>query len=285
MKLVPSFFVLFLCLMCYSLGAQVISTDNGEEELFAYKVKNIDEFMERFNDDLSSFIRREYARQNRPFTLSRKQLIVSLFNRENKSWAADSTLPEFFDTVLNADLPKFLFFSDSNWYAEANCTFICKKKSVKIPVILHVNSEPGKGTKWMIVGVGKSPVIKDTGRVSLNYKTPYVVNAKYISSPSHAIDFVELTNVFTTSMNANYYFDSSVLAQNHVAHFIQLILQGKLAFQYVSNIKYHFYSIPGRIIDVEYFKRDNFNSGWLINGLPKVTQEQKLISLANLLNN
>ncbi len=273
MKRVTIVVALLFCVL--SGKAQFVTNTDFSEELFLYKVKTIDEFIDRFNDDLSSFLRHEYFKQNKPFTLSRYQLIVSLLNKENTAWSTDTALKGFLDNVVSQEHPQFLFFNSPDWYAEAACWFSAGGKKVCIPVVLHIQTETNKGTKWMITGLGKSPVLKDTGHISLKYKSDFFPNTKYISSPSHATSFVELANVFLPDMNARYYFDTTVLNNGHVKKFVNLILENKLKFLYVSDVKYHFCQIPGCILDVAYYNRANYNSGWLINKIRYVSDEQK----------
>jgi hypothetical protein len=267
------------------VSGQYFSNADFTEEFYVYKVKSIDEFIERFNDDLSSALRHEYSRQNKPFTPSRTKLILSLLNRENKAWATDTSLIAFVTNIVDPAKPKHLFFNDTNWYAQTTCVFTAKGKKIKIPVVLHIKNETNKGIKWMIAGVGSSPVLKDTANITLEYATPFYPNTKYISSASHAVDFVELSNVFSPTMNANYYFDEKTLNNGYIKKFIKLILSNSIAFNYVSEIKYLFFQLPGKIMDVEYYNRANLNSGWLINNITSATESEKETAIKKLLGN
>src|ERR1700757_3691724 len=87
--------------------AQTLSTGNDiRDELFLYEVKSVDEFIERFDDAPSSFIRNEFRKQNRPYLLTRAELLISLFNLDN-NWDKDSVeIKGFVKQVLDKKHPQ-----------------------------------------------------------------------------------------------------------------------------------------------------------------------------------
>ena len=282
MKKIICALVFSLIFMSFSAKAQWFSTDNKIDELFLYEVKTIDEFIERFNDDKTSFIRQQYAKQKKDYNITRGQLIASLFNLENKNWRTDSSLVDFFPMVLDSLNPKYLDFLDSNWYAETECVFKQKDKKVSIPIFLHIRKEK-KGAKWMIAGIGKTKILVDTGEIRYNNNKGVPIT-NYIPTSSSATNFVELINVFVTSMNPVFYFEPEMLANKRANNLIRMILESKLKFLYVKDIKYHFYQLPGRIFIVEHYNRATYNNGWLINKMEKIGSFEKEMARKKLLN-
>ena len=260
-----------------ALVAQEISWGNNlHDDVFMYEVKLIDEFFERFNDEKTSFLRTEYQKQNKPYNVTRAQLLVSLFNLQNKTWSsADTSGKEFIHFIANPKSPRFIYYGDSNWYAEARCFFTYEKKMIEIPLVFHIVTLPNKGMKWMVAGIGDNPILAATRLGPVTYNTKYESNSFYISTSSDATGFSELSGIFTEGMNPVYYFDPEVMNSDKGRKFIQLIIQGKLSFEYAKDIKYHFYQVDNWIFTVEQFSRTDFNSGWLINSVKRVDKAEK----------
>ena len=81
MKTIAGVFLLLMLAHAPRCAAQFFSSDDKvKDEIFLHEVKNIDEFIERFNDEKSSFIRKEYKEANKPYNFSRKEIIMCLFN-------------------------------------------------------------------------------------------------------------------------------------------------------------------------------------------------------------
>src|SRR5687768_9024225 len=78
--------------------AQTVESNSNRERNFAFEVKQIDEFFERFNYEKNSLIV-SYVKLNYPgITIDRESLVQGLFNRQNKNWIK-TDLDTFFLTV------------------------------------------------------------------------------------------------------------------------------------------------------------------------------------------
>ncbi len=278
-------FLLFAFVCSFHGSAQFFSTDDKlKDEMFLREVKVIDEFIERFNDDPSSFIRREYKKQNKPYELSRKEILVSLFNLENAQWNTNASLGEFFRDASDSVNPPHLAFADSNWYAEAKCTFMVSGKKVEVPLILQVQMAKNNGAKWMIAGVGDNIIFngQPSAVPGLSDYQPKPIN-KFIATSSYATNFSELVNTFADKKNILDYFTPDLLATERGKRFVNMILQSKMEFKYAADIKFYFYQIPNWVFEVEEFDRKSLNSGWLINDIKKVPQSEKENSRKKLL--
>ncbi len=266
-------------------SAQFFSTDDKlKDEIFLREVKVIDEFIERFNDDKNSFIRKEYQKQNKPYALPRKDILISLFNLDNPQWSKNTSLEEFFHDVSDSANPPHLSFTDTNWYAEASTTFVYNKKTIEIPIFLHIQVAKNHGAKWMIAGVGDNPVF---GGVQASFTDPELQKGKdvmkFIATSSYATNFVELHNSFSDKKNILDFFEPELLATDKGKQFINLILQNKVEFKYVKDLKFYFYQLPNWVFVVEQFDRKSLNSGWLINDVKKVPEADKENSKKQLL--
>ena len=282
MRLIISLLIL-LVLKSAGVVAQV-NTMPGEASvnntLFLYEVKLVDEFIERFNDDPSSYIREQckalYGTDN---MITRSRLLKTLFNKGQK-WSADTGL--FFKEVLDIKNARYLSFTDSTWYAETRCIFLYNNKKVEIPLLLHIKTE-NKGFKWMIAGIGNSEVFKGKTPPPMPVGSFGPPTGEFIPTSSHGTDFLVFNNVFTDKMHPRDYFEPTLLATTRAQYIISLIMQHKATFQYVHNIRYHFYQVDNWIFTIDQFKRNDANKGWLISSLQKVSPQAKAMSLKKLL--
>jgi hypothetical protein len=54
------------------------------------------------------------------------------------------------------------------------------------------------------------------------------------------------------------------------SQFTELVRQEKLRFKHVTNMTFHFFTIPGWVFTVSNHKRKEDNRGWLISSLQQV---------------
>ncbi len=260
--------------------SQVVGTmpTRASESFYLYEVKLIDEFIERFNDDPSSYIRQQcISLYGTDSIINRRGMLRSLIDKA-RPWSAD--LDAFISEITKTGSPQFLSFTDSSWYAVATCVFLYNKKPVEIPLVLHIKTTDG-GSRWMIAGIGNSPT--PGGTTTQATTTQANPPGDFIPTSSHGTDFVVFNNVFSSRMNPTDYFEPALLATTRAQQFIQLIKERKATFQRVKKIKYHFYTIDGRVFIVEQFKRKGTNTGWLISNLQKADEKQKAAMLKGLL--
>ncbi|MBS1600853.1 MAG: hypothetical protein JST75_21715 [Bacteroidetes bacterium] len=260
------FISFFICQ--HRLFSQVYSTDDrAKEKHFFYEVKEIDEFFERFNDEPGSFIRTVYKERNMKFRISRKRLVRTLFNYENRS--LDSVLmKKFVSDVTNKNNPIYLDFYGNDWYAEINCKFRYRSSSIIVPIILKIEVTQNKGSKWMIVAVGRSRLNLNTAVLEMAESK---IKTKCLSPTSHATNFVSLRRAFDDKENLSNYFENSCFKRSYMSAFYTAVLNRDIEFQHVTKIKYHFLLADKWIFTVEDFIRDGLNSGWLINRMQKVS--------------
>jgi hypothetical protein len=260
------FISFFLCQ--HSLFSQVYSdNDRAKGKHFFYQVKEIDEFFERFNDEPGSFIRTAYKARNIKFRISRRRLIRSLFNYENTS--RDSVMiMRFLSDVTNKSNPVYLDFYGNDWYAELSCKFRYRSSSIIIPVILKIEVTENKGSKWMIVAVGRSRL---KSKIVVSEMTQSKIKTKCLSPTSHATNFVSLKRAFDDKENLSNYFESFYFNRSNMSAFYNAVLNREIEFMHVNKIKYHFLLADKWIFTVEDFNREALNSGWLINHMQKVS--------------
>lgn len=278
--LLKTTWVCLLFLVFDRLSGQVFINNAGARERhFAAEVKQIDEFFERFNDVPNSFLRKEYELYHKKFNLTRAQLVRSLFNYETHSW--DSTqIDEFVGTVINVDKPLLLDFYGKGWFAEVNCKFEYNATVIEIPIILRIEADADKRSKWMIAAVKHNAIRQE---VQVTAVEDSMKKNKFINPASHANGFIELARVFEDKAHLSDYFERGFFKRTNSLGFYHALLKNQIRFIAVKDIRYHYLQVDQWIFIVENFQRDSLNSGWLINHLKSATESEKQLYTKNLL--
>jgi hypothetical protein len=252
-----------MLLLANASFAQHHSPFGYNEENFAFEVKQIDEFIERF-DNRSNTLLKEYLKTNYPTTkIERAGLIKGLFNQSDTTWNAIK-VNEFITDVTNPSAPVFLSFYDKDWFAEVNCQFVYHGKNVKGTLILQVQPEKDYSSKWVITGIKADFLQLPSCRDS----------AKSLNPISHGTDFLGLDRALSDKENILNYF-SRDYKNDLLTAFIYELKSDALKFKQVNNITYHFLQVDGWIFTIEQFVRNSRNSGWLISTLTKAGAEKK----------
>jgi hypothetical protein len=279
------YLLLLLLLNCYvpqPIHAQAINTIPDypkDKSYFLYEVKLIDEFIERFNDAPSSYIRQQcMSLYGTDTMITRTRLLKTLLDKK-QNWKADTTL--FINEITATQHPQYLNFTDSNWYAVANCIFLYRDQPVTVPIVLHIKTVNG-ASKWMIAGFGNSEVFRNTAPLPTS-KNLLSSSGDFIPTSSYGTDFIVFNNIFTNKITPGDYIELPLLLTPRGRIIIQLLQENKLRFQQVKNINYHFFQLENRIFTVEQFKRKETNSGWLISTIQKVNRKEKEDRLQKLL--
>lgn len=272
-------------LLPLSLRAQQVVADAHREANFLFEVKIIDEFIERFNDDPHSNLRREYARAGRTVPFDRKGLVKSLFDKAPEAGSEGS---RFIEQVTDSAAPQKLAFNDSNWYAELRSSFIYNGQRIDIPLVLSVSTATDHSAKWMIIGMGDVPAAPAAAasKDAATSATPPAVNSHaqpFISPSDYATNFIELRNILSPGMKPENYFSPELLATPRGQAFVQMIASRKLRFDATGSMKFYFFQIPNYLFIVERFERQTTHSGWLISSLEPAADEEKQARISKLL--
>lgn len=280
MKQMLKLALLLAGLLPASLNAQQVVADAHREANFLFEVKIIDEFIERFNDDPRSNLRREYARAGRSVPFDRKSLVKSLFDKA----PTDGEGVRFINQVTDSSSPQKIAFNDSNWYAELRSSFIFNGQRIDIPLILKVTTAEDRSVKWMIIGLGEVPTPPAAAKDAA--ATPPAQNTRmqpFISPSDYATNFIELRNILTPGMKAENYFTPELLQTARGQAFVQMIANRKLRFDAPGSMKFYFFQIPNYLFIVERFERQTTHSGWLISSLEAAGDEEKQTRITRLL--
>lgn len=264
--------ILICFFFIHHANAQSFVNDAGtREKLFVYKVHQLDEFIKRFNDDTTAFIREVYSQYKKRFSVSRTDLVKSLFNYEHKV-LTPNMIDSFTRAVTNKRTPLKLDFYREGLFAEANCRFQYNSGEIDIPVILRIAGNAKDGAKWTIAAVGYNELQKN-----LNISTVTVKNStkSFINPASNNNNFLELVKAFEDRENLAAYFEQPFFERNYCPEFYYALLHNKIRLLHVKSVTYHVLQVDNWGFTIEYFPRQTLNSGWLINSLKRMSAAEK----------
>ena len=257
-------------------------------EDFAFSVKSIDDFIERFDFYRGTDFERFFVKNYPADTLTREKLLLSLFNYRNRNFQGNEDVISFIRDVTDSLYPKYIFFSDSSWYAELECRVNYREKPESLRLIMRVEIDEEKAMKWSIVTASAAFLGEDStanGTLSFALNNAYMKSrmkdqSRYFLHPvSHALGFMNIDVLFSYRRNEfeKYIYEGPRTRQ--LQQLVELVQDHKISFVDVNAISYHFLQIDGWVAIVDYFNREEMNSGWLINTLFRASNEQKKIYL------
>ena len=268
--------IAFVCLLVSRTDVVAQTYEKEYVTLFAYQVKQIDEFIERFNDDDSTLIKLYYKKYNPSKELTREQLIKSLFNAERKNWDFKQ-IHNFIDTVDNSINPLKLHLLGDNWYVRLNCPITWKNIPKTVTLTLKLQFVRDDIYKWIITGVN-APFLRPVSgaRNNDNFRLPDPQDSTTaLNSVSNAIDFMNIDQVSTDIVNISNYFMHANHYKDDLPVFVNECLKGHISISSPNSTAYYFSQIPGWLLEIKRFNRRTKNSGWLISALVKTNISKK----------
>lgn len=251
------YFILVSTFLAFAgiLPAQLIIHDD-EFENFEYNIKQIDEFILRFNlkelliqPDQSA----QYERDNR----------MLLFDK-NYYLANEETLTEFLSIVEKEHTT--LSFYDSTWYAIAECNVTFQGKKDRITLFLRTEQVKDDIYKWSIMDA----------RGSILELTPKTKSDKLHLLPTdNEVNFIALQSVTTTNAPNITLYDVKSHANDRLSVFNSLVYYKLLKIDNVQELTYCFTQVNGYKFYVKDFVREAKNAGWLIYEVKKVGKKDE----------
>lgn len=228
-------------LQCFSQS--IVGAESVELKEYAYRVKQIDEFMQRFNGKISVIDKSDKDWQRKNLTL--------LFNRD-LYMARRAEADKFIDEIIQDSIT--LDFTDSTWIAYAICSATLSGKETKITLSLKTERVKGNIYKWVIFDA-EGDVLKNKPQKE----------GFRISPVENELNFMALSKI-TTNQNLNILdYAEKGYEVDQLSVFYTLVYRKLLKINYVSQLKYTFNKLPNREFVVNHYERDGINSGWLIS--------------------
>ncbi|WP_258104574.1 hypothetical protein [Marinoscillum sp. MHG1-6] len=235
-----------------------------EEKLLA-DTKQVNQFFRRFNGEETLNGDRLYEgdRDYHDHKL-RRDYVSFLFDLQGS--VGSDLRKEFVDEVTDRKSPKYLQFHQNTWFAEVQTEFLFNGRTR--PVTLFMELQPqGQGYEWIISDVQFDPFTrlfdKDT-----------TASKPFMHPMSHELDFMNLRKAFRPDVNPES-FTKDGYTPDYVTLFLYELKSGRLQFETVRNVKFHFFDLEGWYFEVSKFNRPGKNSGWLISNLTRANLNQK----------
>jgi len=251
-----------LFFICFgTLKAQILDAD---EYNFAFQVKQVDEFIERFNGDTSTLLYEYRSKKFPDETMDRELMIRTLFDNQRPKWDM-KLVHSFVEEIVDEKKPLYLSFYDEDWYALLDCNVSYKGKNERAFITLQVQKEEDYSSKWVIRGV-MADFLKLPGNES---------DQVFLNPVSHGTDFMNLGQLFKADKR---HIKSYLYRNFHpggLALFIHELIDGNIDFGQINSISYHFLQLDGWAFTLRKIYRDSPNSGWLISDLQRLDRKNK----------
>ncbi|MBQ9212693.1 MAG: hypothetical protein IJ150_01960 [Bacteroidales bacterium] len=265
-----TFIILAILLLPVFVDGQIVVNSQYEKNLYLAEVKQVDEFIDRFNNDEFHISidtsKAEYKENN----------ILSLFDIQRLQNATDSirlVTTDFIKTVVDSNIK--IRYEDTLWYAKAPCHGKLKGKQVEFTLWLNVEHRNEDMYKWVIA--------KAQGDIF--QLTPSRVSDRIMIMPDdHETNFMSLKDITTQKVDYITNFKQKYYDLEETSVFYSLVYYGILEIDYVKDLEFLFFQVPGYVFHIKYFNRETSNSGWLIEQVDKMSDEEKLVFF-NLLYN
>ncbi|MGB3780576.1 MAG: hypothetical protein WA960_19585 [Tunicatimonas sp.] len=275
--------ILVVTLLLYASAAQAQKVLFPYEENFAWQVKQIDEFMDRFNNadytPIRQYVKDQYAIDD----VSRTDVLRSLFNLEKKDWNRQNIV-RFLNEVSDSLPPPYLDFYDHDWYAELRCQGMQQGKKVFFTLVLSIElDEKTGGSRW-IINSAQADFLPTATPEGLAFAVDETYDvSKTLQPTSFGTDFMNLVDALKDTAHLESYVISGAVDQPLTA-FLNQLYRRELTFRQVDHIVYHFLQVDGWGFQVQDFHRATTNSGWLINGLLPISETEKENYRRNILH-
>ncbi len=244
------------------LHAQVdIVSDFPNRSDIILRVKQVDEFIHRFNFNEKKIDLNEIR-------VSRRSEIIPLLVETTYAKQNAQILKNFVQASLQSPL---ISFYDDNWYAVVKCEGVYNRKTVRLDLVLQVETFPNHSSKWVLVGVD-APFLQ----IDAECTDP----SKLISPSNNEVGFIGLQRIFEDKENITAY-SLTTYEPDYLSILLHEVKAGRFIFKKSIVSKYYFTQIPDWVFVLEHFNRSGNNSGWLISNLIPVREAQKKQFLYN----
>lgn len=303
-----------LSIIHFNLASQIIS--HYDNEPFAFRVKQLDEFFERFNFEnkalITSYIRENYPQAN----ITRQGLLYSLFDREDtiffpptKPLIADSIASVKSDTqfiskdsfIVKYDTIKVYKTSQNMKMNEIDAFVLDVSDSLSPATVSFYDDNWFAELKCVFQYEGQlhdcTLIMKNQSQKGSNSSRWVIVNVsadflrfppstdanKILDPAVHETDFIGLRRALDDKQNLRNYIAKG-FEPERLSIFFNEIYKGRLQLVEIQKTTYHFLQINGWIFTLDFFNRRSNNSGWLISNLIKADNKAKTGYRKTILN-
>lgn len=245
--------LLWVFLLSSTAFSQVFFEEKINENLLKGRVKQVEEFMARFNNE------EDWESKKATYTDStyRTQFLRTLFDHSLypiKNKKMTSLAEKFIQDIIKNHYQ--IHFTDTTWSAQVDCKVVIGGKSSKMKLFLKTEQKAPYEYVWVIFDF-VSPLIQ----------AEPTAPRPIISPTEHEMGFMGLLSLSTQEKkNVSNLFPKNVKI-DRLSILAFLIKNGFIRFTEISNICFHFH-VPGYAFTIKRIERKNsYNTGWLITNL------------------
>lgn len=256
--------VTFIALCLSSFGCEVKAQEEDILGLNPYLQRNriglVDEFIDRFNGE------KTHPSIPNSGNESRKKNLMMLFDLELFKSKNDPYMEEaanMMDCVISQNIK--IGYADTTWMALAHCIGNLEGKTVNFDVQLKVQHRRGNMYKWVITNV-EGNIFDVTARNK---------NELIMFYPDdHETHFMSLGRMTKEQPHNVQRFMGKDVKYDMTSVFTYLVFNKKLTINYVEDLEFVFFQIPGYVFHLKFFNREKTNAGWLISRFYKTDSLQ-----------
>ena len=264
------FFIVSVFVLNINSEAQVVVNTDYDTELFKSRVKLVEGFMRRFNcSEILHTIDTTKSAYKAKNILS--LFDAQMFGTHGENDSLYKAAQSFAATVLETKTT--INYSDSAWVAVATCYGKMKGKPVDFVLVLNVEKYADNSYKWVIAQAqGDIFKLKPSAESSDILITPL----------AHEVNFMELGRITTQKDDWILNYSQSQYKLDETAVFYSYVYDGLLDIEYVKDLQFMFFQLPGWVFTIRDFDRQTMNAGWLITSFSKMDNSDKKKLLDNV---
>ena len=262
--------LLTLFITCFSsaiLVAQdgVMTFHDSPTPEMTYRIKQLNEFIDRFNLVITNMV-------NGTIDETDNSIYMLFDQEESQLKRPNQTTQKFVGTLSSLNDRAYLSVCSNSIYAKLASQVTYNNKANRLNLILKKNCESNTESYWNICGVTDSPF-------SIDNITEGVDN-NFISPKANELAFSRLNDYFITDTYPENVF-SEDYNYDQLSVFIYLLKTRQIQYDGANTITYYIFDIPGWVIELKYFDRNNLNSGWLVSSLTEWENKDAKIFFKN----
>lgn len=243
-------------LLTASAFSQVLFDGKINENLLKGRVKQIEEFMARFNNEEDW----ESKKATQTDSIYRTQFLRTLFDHSRYP-ITNKKMPHLAEKFIQ-DIIKEQYkihFTDTTWSAQVDCKVVIGGKVTKMKLCLQTEQKAPYEYVWVISDY-------DTPLLRTDSTAPRPI----ISPTEHEVGFMGLLSLSTQGKkNVSYLFPKK-MQTDRLPILAFLIKNGLIRFIEISDVSFRFF-VPGYAFIIKRIERKNsYNTGWLITQLNKL---------------
>ncbi len=226
--------LLLICTLPTLSFSQTFFASGMKESLLKGRVKQVEEFMARFNNEEDWEGKKTNLNKD---TAYHAQYLRTLFDHSRFRVKNGKLIPQAEQFIRDVVKNNYkIHFTDTTWVAQVDCKAKINRKSTKIKLFLHTRQKAKHEYEWVIFQI-ECPLLPADSTIT----------HPFISPIEHEIGFTGLLSL-------------------PIGEHQEIIIKD------ITDVTFVFFNVPGYAFSIERLERKNsYNTGWLITNLNLTT--------------